>query len=103
MKTQHRPTIRIDLDGVFQANLIKCHGPSFIVQAFNNIKIGESSAPKKAWKELQLYREGVWVESLHYVRNSFHLWEEERKAWEHRLEGTAPKAPKGKCKWNRRQ
>jgi len=102
VKTRYLPTVRIESDGVFQEDISKCHGPSFIVRAFNKIHRGETTVPVKAWKDLQLYREGEWVESLHYVRNSFHLWEEQRKAWDHRLQGTAPVTPKGKCKWNRR-
>lgn len=89
---------------------MECHGPSFIVQAFNVINKDESTSPAKAWKELQVYRDGFLVDTLHNLRNNYQLWEDERKAWVHRVGGgLSPRYPGAEaralrlgedCKWS---
>lgn len=97
------PNLRVERDTVVHSELKGCHGPTNIVKAFNELEPKNHHKAGKAWTDLQVYRGGYWVESLWYLRNSYHLWEEEKQKWIHRVEGTIPKEYTGKRAWNRRR
>lgn len=96
------PDFSLYVDGEHVGELKDCHGPSKIVEAFNEINPREASRPVEAWHEIELVRDGFRVDWLHDVRNAFHLWEELKADWERRKQNLPP-IPKGpRKKWDYR-
>lgn len=95
----HHPNLSIIRDDVQCAQLVECHGPSYIIQAFQRHKLAKSNIdPHKAWQYLQVRREGEDLGNLAYVRNAFHLWQKQKRMWEARVETAARKPSSSKRK-----
>ena len=102
-KKQLRPDVRIELNGNYHSSIRSCHGPSFIVAEFNTINPEETSSAIQAWRDLEVFRNGKRMETLWYLRNSFHVWEEEKLAWQRRSTGHIILTPQeARKKWDRR-